>query len=60
MKDTTATWSAAPTAMQCFMKMMIGATANDNFEVLAMASMARQADADSMVFFIVRRVRVPV
>ena len=50
MKDTTATWSAAPTAMQCFM-MMMGAIANRNLEVFAMANMARQTDADSMVLF---------
>ena len=51
MDDTTATWSAAPTAMQCFMMMMIGAIANRSLEVFAMASMAKQADADSMVLF---------
>ena len=50
MKDTTATWGAAPTAMQCFV-VMIDATANVGFEVFAMASMARQTDADSMALF---------
>ena len=50
MKDTTATWGAAPTAMQCFV-VMIDATANVRFEVFAMANMARQADDDSMVLF---------
>ena len=51
MKDTTATWSAAPTAMQCFVMMMMGAIANRNLKVFAMANMARQTDADSMVLF---------